>query len=119
MTATELKAKKAAETVAWVHDELALGYREIGAAVDANERTVRRWEGRTAVPQPRHQEKLRSFQELRHLLQTVFESKAEADEWMHSPLPTFRGHSPLAVIANGRLRDVIEVLATIESGAYL
>lgn len=119
MTDADLRAKRAAETVAWVHNELALGYREIGAAVDANERTVRRWEARAAVPKPRHQEQLQSFQELRHLLQTVFESKAEADEWMRSPLPTFHGHSPLAVIANGRLRDLIEVLATIESGAYL
>lgn len=119
MAPTELRKKQAAETVAWAHRELALAYGDIGAAVDADERTVRRWEGRTAAPQARHEERLESLQELKYLLGSVFATKAEADEWLHSPLPAFRGRSPIAMIRRGKLGDVIEVLATIESGAYL
>lgn len=119
MTPTELKRKRAAETVAWAHEALALPYEDIGAAVDADERTVRRWEGRTAAPQARHRERLESFQELKHLLGVVFPEKRDADEWLHASLPAFRGRSPLAMIRRGKIDDVVEVLATIESGAYL
>ena len=119
MTPTEIRKKRAAETIAWAHAQLALAYSEIGAAVDADERTVRRWEGREVAPQARHQEKLESLQELRHLLGVVFETKAEADEWMHSSVPAFRGRSPQAMIRRGKLQEVIDVLATIESGAFL
>jgi hypothetical protein len=118
MTPAELKKKTASEAVAWAHDALELGYGEIGAAVDADERTVGRWEGREVVPRARHQAKLEALGELRHLLGIVFETKAEADEWLHTPLPAFRGRTPMSVLRAGRLEQVIEVLATMESGDF-
>lgn len=119
MTPVEQEKIAASKTVAWAHDVLALGYREIGAVVEADERTVRRWEGREVLPRARHRVRLGAFRELEHLLKAVFDSKEEANEWLHSPLPAFRGRSPMAVIRSGQLGKVVEVLATIESGAYL
>lgn len=119
MSPTELEKKAAAEAVAWAHDALELGYSEIGAAVDVDERTVRRWEGREVVPRPRHREKLEQLRELRHLLQAVFESKAEADEWLRTSIPAFRGRTPVSLIRQGKLETVIDALATMEAGAFL
>lgn len=119
MSPTELEKRAAAEAVAWAHDTLELGYSEIGMAVEADERTVRRWEGRKVVPRGRHREKLEQLRELRHLLRAVFESKPEADEWLHTSVPAFRGRTPISLIRQGRLEAVIDVLATMEAGAFL
>jgi putative toxin-antitoxin system antitoxin component (TIGR02293 family) len=119
MTPLELAKKAAAETITWAHDRLALGYTDLGRALDANERTVRRWQGREVAPRGAHRERLERLGELRHLLREVFESGQEADEWLHSPVRTFRGRTPISMIRQGNLNAVVEALATIESGAYL
>jgi uncharacterized protein (DUF2384 family) len=118
-TALELQKKAAADTIAWAHDALALAFAEIGRAVEADERTVRRWHGREVLPRRAHQAKLEALRDLRHLLGEVFASEAEAAEWLHTPLRAFRGQTPISVIRRGRLTAVVEALATMESGAFL
>jgi len=119
MSPVELERAAAAATIAWARDELALVYREIGQAVDADERTVRRWVGKEISPKGRHREKIEELRELRHLLAAVFESPEEAEKWLHTSVRAFRGRTPLSVIREGQVQEVIGVLATIESGAYL
>ena len=109
MTPAELEKKAAAEAIAWAHEALDLGYAEIGAAVEADERTVRRWEGLEVVPRGRH----------RANLSAVFESRAEADAWLRSSVPAFRGRTPISFVRQGRIETVIDVLATMEAGAFL
>ncbi len=109
----------AAGLVSWAHDDLELAYREIGLAVKADERTVRRWERREAVPRARHMAKLEELRELRHLLEAVFEFSEQAHGWLRSSVPAFRGRTPISSIRQGKIKQVVEVLATVESGAYL
>jgi hypothetical protein len=118
-TPADLEKQAAAEAVAWAHEALALGYGEIGAAVEADERTVRRWEAREVLPRGRHRARLEELRELRHLLAAVFERKAEADAWLHASVPAFRGRTPISLVRQGRLETVIDVLATMEAGAFL
>ncbi|MFW5904944.1 MAG: antitoxin Xre/MbcA/ParS toxin-binding domain-containing protein [bacterium] len=108
-----------ARTVSWAHDNLSLSYREIGAVLDVDERTVRRWQKAETTPRGEHRDRLESLRELRHLLGEVFSTPAEAQEWLHSSVPAFRGRSPISLIRAGRTEEVIQVLATIESGAYI
>ena len=111
--------RHAADTVAWAHDVLALSFGEIGAAVDADERTVRRWRGSEVAPRARHQASLEALVDLRHLLEEVFETPKAAAEWLNTPIKAFRGHPPVTMLRRGRLKDVVEVLATMESGAFV
>jgi uncharacterized protein (DUF2384 family) len=119
MTPIDLQKRAAAETVSWAHDDLALAYSEIGRALRADERTVRRWRSREVAPRGEHRERLEELRELRHLLLAVFATWSEAGEWLHTSLPAFRGRTPISVIRQGRIGPVIELLATIEAGAYL
>lgn len=123
MTVAEIKRRRAtkhvAETVAWAHDTLALSFGEIGAALEADERTVRRWRGAEVAPRARHQASLEALVDLRHLLDEVFESREQATDWLHTPIKAFRGHPPITMIRRGRLKDVVEVLATMEAGAFV
>ena len=111
--------RHAADTVAWAHDTLALSFEEIGAVVEADERTVRRWRGAEVAPRVRHQASLAALVDLRHVLSEVFERQADATEWLHTPIKAFRGHPPIEMIRRGRIKDVVEVLATMESGAFV
>ena len=123
MTVAERKRQHdirlAASTVAWANEALSLTFEEIGAVVAADERTVRRWRGSEVAPRARHQASLEAFVDLRHLLGEVFERSQDATEWLHTPLRALRGHTPLSRIRQGRLQEVVDVLATMESGAFL
>ena len=111
--------KLAAGTVAWANETLALTFGEIGAVVDADERTVRRWRGSEVAPRARHQASLETLVDLRHLLEQVFPTRDEATTWLETPLRGLGGHTPLSRLRRGRLREVVEVLATLESGAFV
>ena len=111
--------KLAAATVTWANEDLALTFEEIGVVVAADERTVRRWRSSEVAPRARHQASLAAFVDLRHLLGEVFGHPDDAREWLGTPLRAFRGHTPLSRIRQGRLQEVVDVLATMESGAFL
>ena len=119
MTPVELQRAVASETVTWAHDDLDLGYREIGLALEADERTVRRWAGREIAPRGHHREKLAELRELRELLAAVFEEEPAGHAWLHSSVRAFSGRTPISLIRRGEVEKVVEVLATIESGAFL
>lgn len=119
MALAQLKKQTAAQAVAWAHETLELAYTEIGAAVDADERTVRRWQEQGVAPRGRHQDKLEEILELRHLLSALFPTPAEANAWLHASVPAFRGRTPMSVIRRGKIDRVIDVLATMETGAFL
>lgn len=111
--------KVAAATVAWANETLALTFGEIGAAVDADERTVRRWRGSEVAPRARHQASLEALVDLRHLLEQVFATPAAAATWLETPLRGLGGHTPLGRLRRGRLQEVVDVLATMASGAFV
>lgn len=119
MTPAQLEKIATAEAVAWAHETLDLGYSEIGVAVEADERTVRRWQDCEVRPRAQHRAKLEQLRELRHLLKEVFDLQAEADAWLRSSVRAFRGRTPMSLIRQGKLDLIIEVLATMESGALV
>ena len=58
--------------------------------------------------------------ELRQLLTGVFGDDATAaQEWLHRPVAALRGQTPMSLISTGQVDDVIGVLASIESGAFM
>ena len=119
MALATLKKQTAAQAVAWAHETLELAYTEIGAAVDADERTVRRWQEQGVAPRGRHQDKVQELLELRHLLKELFPTTAEANGWLHASVPAFRGRTPISLLRSGKMDAVIDVLATMESGSFL
>ncbi len=118
-TASAAGALWAARTVEWARESLAMSAEEIGAAVGATGRTITRWASRTALPRPTHRERIEKLNELRHLLDAVFESRAAAQRWLYTPVPAFRGRTPHSLVRSGRLDDVIGLLAAMESGAFV
>lgn len=104
---------------AWARHTLGLSSRELGITVQASARTMRRWEAGTSLPRGRHRARVEHLGELRELVSTVFESPAAAEAWLHTSMRGLQGRTPLAVIRQGDVTDVVGVLATMESGAFM
>ncbi len=119
MTPVELRKKIVSEAVSWALDTLKLTQTEIGVALKADERTVRRWAAKEVSPKGHHREKLEKLDDLRHLLSEVFQTQAEANQWLYSRVPALYGRTPISQIRRGQIEEVIAALATIESGAFL
>ena len=119
MTTTKGEKTAAAEAVNWVREQLALSYADIANAVKADERTVRRWKDQRVAPRGSHRHMIEQLGEMKHLLLAVFGSGAAAAVWMKTPLLALRGRTPGAVFRKGQVATLIDILATIESGASL
>ena len=118
MTTTKGEKTAAAEAVNWVREQLAFSYADIAFAVKAEERTVRRWKDQRVAPCGSHRDKIKQLSEMKQLLLAVFGTGAAAAVWMKTPLPALRGRTPGAAFRKGQLATLIDILATVESGAY-
>lgn len=102
----------------WAHERLELDYAEIARCLGATRRTIHRWLNRESMPSRKYRDRMEKLRVLRHLLEEVFESHDEALEWMYSPVPMLRGRSPVSVMEEGGLDDVVGVLAGFHSGSH-
>lgn len=117
MAAADIVARSTQATIDWARSDLDLTYQQIGQAVGADRRTIYRWVERETLPSPEHREAVEKLQELKYLLESIFRDKTAAQEWLHSPVPAFRGRSPASLLKKGKIDPVIEVLASLEVGA--
>ena len=115
-----LELRVATRAIEWSRTALGLSYAEVGGAIGASERTVIRWAQHSHPPRREHRDRIEKLNELRQLLTTIFGANATAaQEWLHEPVPMLRGRTPLSLIVQGQLDDVIGVLAGLESGAFI
>jgi hypothetical protein len=57
--------------------------------------------------------------QLRDLLESAFQGERAVLEWLHSPVPAFRGRSPLSLLKEGKLDELIEAMATLDAGSVV
>ena len=119
MTHPSKGRQSVAASITSVRESLKFSDADIGTVLGANERTVRCWEALEEVPDEKQRATLRTVEELRRLLELAFKSRKEAHIWLQSSVNVFGGLTPKAMICSGEARRVLDVLATIESGAFL
>lgn len=105
-------------TIGWARDTLDLTYEDIGRTVGASRRSVSRWVHREAVPSRRHRQRMERLRVLRHLVHDLFEDEEQALEWFHSSVPMLRGRTPISLLEEGKIDEVVGVLAGLQSGAH-
>ena len=113
-----LEMEYAEATVSWAHDALELTDAEIGQALGVDRKTVQRWRDRESVPSVTHRRQMEKLQQLRFLLETSFRSAAVGQRWLHAPSRALQGRTPIAVLADGDLDAVIQLLGTLAAGAF-
>jgi putative toxin-antitoxin system antitoxin component (TIGR02293 family) len=119
MATRQLEIETSNATIDWASASLGLNYSEVSRVLGVDRRTLNRWRTGQSAPSLSHRERLEKLQVLRYLLENVFEDNSAALKWLHSAVPMLRGRSPIMVLLEGRIDDVVEVLAGIESGAFV
>lgn len=119
MVTREIEIAASSSTINWANKYLELNLTEISRVIGVSRRTLTRWRNEKNVPSQRHRERIEKIRVLRHLLDRVFENRQAALEWLHSSVPMLRGRSPASLLREGRIDEVIEVLAGFESGAFI
>jgi transcriptional regulator with XRE-family HTH domain len=109
----------AADMIAWARAVLGLTVAEIAAAFGVTAATVRRWERGGSVPYSRQRTQFDALIDLRALVNAVFATPTQAQAWLQAPFGSERGNSPQQMFRSGAITPLVDVLATIEFGAFL
>lgn len=123
-TATSLtpRHEKALETLDWYHADLGFTWDEVAEAAGASVRTLQRWREQESAPSRDKLHGIERLDELRFWIDQVFSAPdygmREAQEWMHTRLEELRGKTPFEVVQAGNVERLIEMLATVQTGAF-
>lgn len=106
-----------------LHDRLGFTYRELAAAVHADEATLHRWRtnverGTGASPSPVYLARLAALQTFLDELGRTFRDWNDAVAWMDRPTPAFRGETARALVRAGHVDRVTGVLYALSAGVF-
>lgn len=97
------------------HTLLGLTYKQIAAALTADESTLHRWRGGEAEPSPVYVGRLEALREfVSELLDTV--TAEGAREWLEADVPALDGERPLDLLARGRIEPLTRLLLRLNLG---
>lgn len=119
MPAIAPEPRRISDVITSAHEAFGIEYTTMGKLAKVDRRTVLRWKERSNAPSTAARKNLQPLLQLTRLLQEVFRSEADAREWLHSSVPALRDQMPVDLLREGKVRPVIGVLATYQSGAFL
>ena len=119
MSTAELKFLVAESTTEWAQEKLDLSIVDLAEILGINRRTIQRWNRKENVPSRSHLERLEKLSELRYLLESVFNEYQDAMTWLWTPCDSFKGRTPISLLLKAEIDPVLELLASIESGAFI
>jgi hypothetical protein len=100
------------------HDLLGLTYKQVAAALHADESTLHRWRSGEAEPSPVYRGRLDALGELvSELLDTVTPEGAHL--WVRTDIPALGGKKPVDILAGGNIEPLVRVLLQLNLGASL
>ena len=108
------------EIVEHLHDRLGFTYRELAAAVHADEATLHRWRANITrsgvMPSPVYLARLAALQVFLDELGRTFRVWDDAVAWVDRPVPALRGETPRALVQAGHVDRVTGVLYALNAG---
>lgn len=122
-TSLPLPSPSPLAVVEQLHDRLGFTYRELAAAVHADEATLHRWRtnaerGTGAPPSPVYLARLAALEAFLDELARTFRDWADAAAWMDRPAPAFKGETPRALVRAGHVDRVTGVLYALNAGVF-
>jgi uncharacterized protein (DUF2384 family) len=119
MTRAELEREYAGAALGWAERELELTDVEIGQTLGVDRKTIYRWRNRESAPAPEQRKRMEKLTQLKWFLETAFRTRALGKRWLHQPVPGLRGRTPISVLTDGDIDNVLGLLATHSSGAHI
>jgi len=90
----------------------------IAEMIGASPQTLSRWTKGKNDPQREHLDRLLEFDYLTERLAEFFEPE-DARLWLFAPHPQLNGERPADLVAKGRQKEVLAVIARLQDGAFV
>src|SRR5574337_491941 len=119
MSRTELEMALVGATLGWAERELELTDPELGRALGVDRKTIFRWRRRESAPAREQRRRMEKLTQLKWLIENAFRTPAIGKAWLYHPAPALKGRSPVSVLIEGDLDQVLALLATHVSGAHV
>lgn len=107
--ATQLRYVEAA------HEALGLTYRQIAAAIGADESTLHRWRSGESEPRSVFRSRMDALNEFQQELLDLVAPGA-AREWLRTPVPALDDRRPLDLLEQGRIEPLTRLLMRMNLG---
>jgi transcriptional regulator with XRE-family HTH domain len=91
--------------------------REVAQLLDTTPQTVSRWQTGKVAPQPDRLERLLTLEWLVEELAQFYEPD-EARLWLFARNRLLNGDTPASLIQQGRVDEVLAIIAQLQDGAY-
>jgi transcriptional regulator with XRE-family HTH domain len=101
-----------------IRDRGGIKSREVAQLLDTTPQTVSRWRTGKVEPQPDRLQRLLTLEWLLAELAEFYEPD-EAHLWLFSPHRLLSGERPADRIQQGKLNDVLALIAQLRDGAYV
>ncbi len=97
------------------HDALGLTYRQIAAAIGADESTLHRWRSGESEPRSVFRSRMDAIHEFQQELLALV-SPGAAREWLRTPVPALDGRRPIDLLEQGRIEPLTRLLMRMNLG---
>lgn len=101
-----------------IRDRGGIKSREVAQLLDTTQQTVSRWRTGKVEPQPDHLQRLLTLEWLLGELAEFYEPQ-EARLWLFAPHRLLGGERPADRIQQGKLDDVLALIAQLRDGAFV
>ena len=101
------------------HNALGLTYRQIAAALGADESTLHRWRTGENEPSPVFAARLEALDDLLREMRRAFRNEDAARAWLESSSPALAGRRPIDLMLEGRIERVAAILLALNAGVTL
>lgn len=98
------------------HEALGLTYRQLAAALGADESTLHRWRSGESAPRSIFLLRMDALHEFQQELLDVVTPGA-AREWLRTPVPALGGRRPIDLLEEGRIEPLTRLLMRMNLGA--
>jgi transcriptional regulator with XRE-family HTH domain len=97
------------------HEALGLTYRQIAAAIGADESTLHRWRSGESEPRSVFRSRMDALHEFQQELLDLVAPGA-ARQWLRTPVPALDGRTPLDLLDQGRIEPLTRLLMRMNLG---
>jgi uncharacterized protein (DUF2384 family) len=97
------------------HDGLGLTYKQIAAALGADESTLHRWRAGESAPRAVFLSRLDALHEMQEELLDTMQPDA-ARTWLQSPVAALDGRRPVDLLEDGRIEPLTRLLMRLNLG---
>lgn len=101
-----------------IKEKAGIRSRELAVLVGTTPQTVSRWQQGRVDPQPDHLNRILTLEWLASELAEFYEP-GDARLWLFSRHKLLHGETPVQLIQQGRIDEVLAVIEQLKSGAYL